>query len=107
MPVNLILVARLAVSVPVVLVLIWATVATLSRLRNEPGCRAKVLAAIGILLALRFMPLLTPLILNSGPVESIMLRVVLDGLMQSVAASIAFVLLFQAVFESRASRRAG
>ncbi len=96
---------RLMSAFPVVLVLIGATALTLKRMSHDPHRRAKVLAAIGILFVSQFMSFLTPLILNIGPVNSIVVRIMQDGLMDSVVALIGYALPFWAILEVRRSRR--
>jgi hypothetical protein len=98
-------VVRLASSFPALLVLIGATALTLTRMPHDPRRRAKVLAAIGILFVSQFRSFLTPLLLNIGPVDSIVMRIIMDGLMHSVAASIGYALLFWVILEVRPPRR--
>jgi len=92
-------------SFPVLLVLVGAGAISF-RMSYDPHRRGKVLAAIGILLLMRFsFPFLTPFLLNSGGVETIQVRILLNGLMYSVPTSIAYALLFWAILDARPSRR--
>jgi hypothetical protein len=99
---------NLASSFPVLLVLVGAGAISLFRMTQDPQRTAKVLVAIGILLFVRFaFPFLTPLLLNSGGVEMIQVRILLNGLMYSVPTSIAYALLFWAILDGRPSRSRG
>ena len=101
-----ILLMGLAGSAPFLLVLLGGAGICLFRMSHDPGRRARVLAAIGILLVVRLLfPLLTPLLLNNLlDVGSVPLRVLINSLIYSVPQSVALGLLFWTIFEPPGSR---
>ncbi|MEE3366626.1 MAG: hypothetical protein VX304_13350 [Planctomycetota bacterium] len=96
----------LAGSAPFLLVLIGGAAISLFRMSHDPGRKIKVLAAIGILLAVQMLfPLLMPLLLNKVlDVGSVPIRVLCNSLIYSVPQSVALGLLFWTIFEAPGPR---